>query len=143
MVAIAGRNEKLRRRLEATIWEIPTRITGFVDNVQEWMAAANLLITKAGPGVLSEAFIVGLPLILSGAIPGQEAPNVDYVVAQGAGITETEPTRIASWLAQRLRPGDEVLARMAAAARHLARPDAALCVARQVAALLPDHLNET
>jgi len=139
LVVVTGRNETLRRRLEAIAWEIPTRIEGFVDNVPEWMAAADVLVTKAGPGVLSEAFIAGLPLVLNGAIPGQEAPNVDYVVTRGAGIAEANPARIAGWLAERLRPDDETLARMARAARRLARPDAALQVARQVVALLPDR----
>jgi 1,2-diacylglycerol 3-beta-galactosyltransferase len=140
MVVITGRNEKLRRRLAVISWEIPVRITGFVANVQEWLAAADVLITKAGPGVLSEAFIAGLPLVLSGAIPGQETPNVDYVVTQGAGIAESDPVCIANWLAQRLRPGDETLARMAASARRLAHPDAALEIARQVVSLIPGHL---
>jgi len=143
MVVVAGRNEKLRRRLEAVDWEIPTRIVGFVANVSEWMAAADVLVTKAGPGILSEAFIAGLPLVLSGAIPGQEVLNVGYVVAHGAGVAETDPERIAAWLAQRLCPGDETLARMATAARRLARPEAALQVVRQVAALLPGrHLEK-
>jgi 1,2-diacylglycerol 3-beta-galactosyltransferase len=137
MVDVAGRNGRLGRRLEAVTWEIPTRILGFVTNVSQWMAAADVLITKAGPGVLSEAFIAGLPLVLSGAIPGQEASNVDYVVRHGAGVAETDPLRIAAWLAQRLRPGDGMLLRMAAAARRLARPGAALQIARQIAALLP------
>jgi len=143
MVVITGRNETLRRRLAATGWEIPARIVGFVANVPQWMAAADVLVTKAGPGVISEAFVAGLPLVLSGAIPGQEVPNVDYVVARGAGIAETDPVRIAAWLAQRLRPGDEMLAHMAAAARRLARPEAAVRVARQVAALLPGCPQET
>jgi 1,2-diacylglycerol 3-beta-galactosyltransferase len=139
MAIITGRNEKLQRRLASIAWEIPTCITGFVDNVQEWMVAADVLITKAGPGVLSEAFAIGLPLVLSGAIPGQEVPNLGYVVAQGAGVAETDPMQIACWLAQHLRPGDEVLARMAAASRRLARPDAAFQIARQVVALLPSR----
>lgn len=142
MVIIAGRNSKLQKRLEAVTWEIPTHVTGFVTNVPQWMAAADVLITKAGPGVLSEAFTAGLPLVLSGAIPGQEAPNIGYVVSQGAGVCETDPGRIAEWLAQRWGSGNEMLAQMAAAARRLARPDAALQIARHVADLLPAHTKE-
>jgi 1,2-diacylglycerol 3-beta-galactosyltransferase len=142
MVVVTGRNKKLRQRLEAIAWEVPTRIAGFVGNVPHWMAAADVLVTKAGPGILSEAFIAGLPVVLSDAIPGQEAPNVDYVVRHGAGVAETDPARIATWLAQRLRPGDATLARMAAATRRLARPDAALQVARRVAVLLPGRFEE-
>jgi 1,2-diacylglycerol 3-beta-galactosyltransferase len=141
MVVIAGRNGRLRRRLEAVDWQIPTHVTGFVSNVPQWMAATDVLVTKAGPGVLSEAFIAGLPLVLCGAIPGQETPNVEYVVAQGAGIFETDPVRIAGWLEQRLQPDDAMLSRMAAAAQRLARPDAALEVIQQVVSLLPDRLQ--
>ena len=52
----------------------------------EFMQASDVLITKAGPGTISEAFISGLPLILFSKMPGQEDGNVDYVVNQGAGI---------------------------------------------------------
>ncbi len=142
MAVIAGRNEKLRRRLATERWPIPTHVVGFVTNVPQWMAAADVLVSKAGPGVMSEAFIVGLPLVLYGAIPGQEAPNVSYVVEHGAGVFETEPARIAAWLAQRLQADDETLARMSVAARRLARPEAALQIARQIAALLPGRLQK-
>lgn len=136
MVVIAGRNRRLRQRLDAIAWESPTRVAGFVENVPQWMAAADVLVTKAGPGVIGEAFIAGLPLVLSGAIPGQESPNVGYVVGRGAGVAEADPARIAGWLARRLKPGDGELAHMADASRRLARPDAALAVARRIAELL-------
>jgi len=142
MAAIAGRNEKLRCQLAAADWSVPTHVAGFVNNVPQWMAAADILVSKAGPGVLSEAFIMGLPLVLYGAIPGQEAPNVDYVVTHGAGVAETDPARIAAWLVQCLQASDETLVLMSAAARRLARPQAALQIVQQIAALLPGRLQE-
>jgi len=47
----------------------------------ELMRAADLLVTKAGPGAVSEAFVSGLPLIIFDYIPGQECGNVAYVPA--------------------------------------------------------------
>ena len=61
------------------------RIDGFVDNMPELMSASDLLVTKAGPGTLAEAFIAGLPVIIFGYTPGQETANVDYVLDHHAG----------------------------------------------------------
>ena len=72
LIVVAGRNAELRQKLERTTWEIPTHVYGFADNMPELMCASDLLVTKAGPGTLAEAFIAGLPVIISGYIPGQE-----------------------------------------------------------------------
>jgi len=135
MVILTGRNEALRRKLESVRWARAVRVLGFINDVPHWMAAADILITRAGPGVISEAFIAGLPLVLSGAIPGQEEPNVGYAVQGGVGVFEPDPDRIVDWLAQRLQPGDGVLAGMRAAAYQMACPDASLEIARRIVAL--------
>ncbi|MCA9975497.1 MAG: glycosyltransferase, partial [Anaerolineales bacterium] len=80
LIVVAGRNKELKQRLENVAWEIPAHIFGFVHNMPELMGAADILITKGGPGTISEAFIAGLPVIISGYIPGQEAGNVQYVL---------------------------------------------------------------
>jgi 1,2-diacylglycerol 3-beta-galactosyltransferase len=46
---VAGRNEKLRTRLEAQVWNQPTTIYPLSRIYAELMAAADLLVTKAGP----------------------------------------------------------------------------------------------
>ena len=53
---------------------------GFVQNMEEWMHASDVIITKAGPGTIAESFICGLPVLLNGYIPGQEEGNIDYVL---------------------------------------------------------------
>ncbi len=53
---------------------------GFVNNMEEWMHASDVIITKAGPGTIAESFICGLPVLLNGFIPGQEEGNIEYVV---------------------------------------------------------------
>ena len=72
---IAGRNSVIERRLRAETWPIPVRVLGYVNNMAEWLAAADLLITKAGPGALAEAACLGTPVLITGYIPGQEAGN--------------------------------------------------------------------
>jgi len=136
LAVVCGRNRALQRQLEAVRWEIPVRVVGFVDNMPEWMGGADLLVTKAGPATISEAFVMGLPILLSGFIPGQEEGNVPYVVDNGAGAYEPEPERLAARVAEWLRPGNPALAQMAARARALAKPHAARAIVRNLSALL-------
>lgn len=132
LVLITGRNERLRARLSAETWPLPVQVEGFVHNIHEWMQAADLLVTKAGPSTVSEALVMGLPMVLSGALPGQERPTVDYVVQAGAGVWAPTPGQVASAVRELLAPGASKLTQMSTCAQALARPDAAWRVAEVV-----------
>jgi 1,2-diacylglycerol 3-beta-galactosyltransferase len=132
LIVVAGRNRVLRQMLEAAAWEIPTRIYGFVDNMPELMGASDVLVTKAGPGTLSEAFIAGLPVVISSFLPGQEEGNVGYVLKHEAGVFAPSPDQVAGVVAEWLQPGNDALERMARNAARLARPEAALNIARRL-----------
>ncbi len=131
LAVIAGRNTRLRQRLEAVDWDVPTFIYGFEKRMPEMMQAATLLVTKAGPGTITEALNAGLPMVLYSRLPGQEDGNVGYVVEQGVGVWAPGPLRTAAavhdWLA---RPGQ--LKQAAATCRALARPDAASTIANTI-----------
>jgi 1,2-diacylglycerol 3-beta-galactosyltransferase len=125
MVIITGRNERLRSRLSAEVWPLPVRVEGFVRNMHEWMRAADLLVTKAGPSTVSEALVMGLPMVLSGALPGQERPTVDYVVRAGAGVWAPTAAQVTRAICRLLAADNMELAQMSARARAIARPNAA------------------
>jgi 1,2-diacylglycerol 3-beta-galactosyltransferase len=128
MAVVAGRNGTLRRRLQAVDWEIPTKIYGFEHRMPMLMGAATLLVTKAGPGTITEAMNAGLPMVLHSRIPGQEDGNVDYVVAKGVGTwapgASATAASVRSWLSD---PGR--MERAAATCRRIARPTAAVEIA--------------
>ena len=67
LVIVTGRNHKLKAQLDAEDWSLPTFIYGFTDEMPNFMRSADILLTKAGPGTISEAFIAGLPMILTTA----------------------------------------------------------------------------
>jgi len=75
---------------------------GFVTNMAEYMVAADVLVSKAGPGTIAEAAAVGLPIMVTSHLPGQEAGNVDIVLNGGFGDfcedPETIGLEIACWL---------------------------------------------
>jgi 1,2-diacylglycerol 3-beta-galactosyltransferase len=101
-----------------------------VEDIHEWMLAADLLVTKAGPSTISEALIMGLPMVLSGALPGQERPNVDYVAENGAGVWAPTPREAAAEVVRLLESERALLDQMSERAQSLARPGAARRVAK-------------
>ena len=136
LVVIAGKNVELREQLTQTSWNIPVKVYGYVKTMPEFMRAADILITKAGPGSISEGFIAGLPIILYHFLPGQEKGNVDYVVNNGAGVWAPDPDQIVGVLRTWL-DDEEVMNRFAAGSSHLARPEATRQIARRLMSLIP------
>jgi len=143
LVIIAGRNDSLRQRLEAHNWNQPTHIYGFVDNMPTLMAAADFLVTKAGPATITEACIAGLPIIICGAVPGQEAGNIDLVVQNDAGVYAPQPQQVAAavaeWLSQMSQSPDALMSQSPDAlqkrgerAKTLARPQAVWDIVEEV-----------
>ena len=84
-------------------WNI-RRIYGFVTDMPDFMRAADILLTKAGPGTICEALIANLPIILYHRIPGQEEGNVSYVIDEGAGVWAPEVDDIIDTLNGWLHP---------------------------------------
>jgi 1,2-diacylglycerol 3-beta-galactosyltransferase len=136
LAVICGRNEALRDRLAARVWPVPVRVLGFVEAMPEWMNAADCLITKAGPGTIAEGMICGLPTILSGYIPGQEAGNIAFVVDNGAGVYTPEPSRIGQTVAAWFGAEADDRARMAVNARAQGRPHATREIVTSIVSLV-------
>ena len=135
-VIVTGRNHRMKKRMEKHRWKTPVNICGFVSEMPDYMCAADILVTKAGPSSICEAFISGLPIILYSRIPGQEDGNVDFVVNEGAGVWTPEPEQVVetvrTWLEQ-----PEERAKVAAACKRLARPRAS----RDIADLLASRVG--
>jgi processive 1,2-diacylglycerol beta-glucosyltransferase len=132
VVVVCGRNEALRRQLAAEDRRHPTHLLGFVTNMHELMAVADLVITKPGGLTSSEALAMGRPIVVLDPIPGQEAANSDFLLEHGAAIkanrVEDLPYRLQKLL------GSPKLREMARAAATLGKPDAATRIVHAVLA---------
>lgn len=137
LAIVAGRNAALEGKLRARAWRGTVHVYGFVNGLGRMFRAASAIVTKAGPGTISEACAAGCPLVLSGAIPGQETGNVEHVVANGAGVwAPSAPQVVAAvreWCRGETARADR--ARAAEAALAIGRPDAARDIARRVLTL--------
>lgn len=132
LVVITGRNKKLKEKLERMHWKIPVHIYGFVTEMPDFMRAADILLTKAGPGTISEALIAELPIILYHRISGQEEGNVSYVIDEGAGIWAPETKDIIDTLNLWLEHPD-LREKAVQNAKRLACPLAAREIAHHIA----------
>ena len=131
LVIVCGRNEKLRERLSAHEWENPTFIHGFTRDMPEFMRAADVIVTKAGPGTIAEALNANLPIILYSKIPGQEDGNVTFVVSEGAGVWAPKPQLVVRALTRWIcRPRER--AHVIEMTRRTARPDSAHVIGRML-----------
>lgn len=137
IAVVAGRNSALAARLRARTWQGTVHVYPFVNNFAELMRAAAVIVTKAGPGTIAEACLSGCPIVLSGAIPGQETGNIEYVTRGRAGVWAPSLLAVTvalhTWLVGRDAPA--ALKRTAAAAAQLARPNAARDTAELILAV--------
>lgn len=143
IVAIAGKAEETRRRLEGIARKagnLPggaARLcpVGFTTEMDQYMAAADLLVGKAGGLTTSEALARGLPLALIEPIPGQEERNADHLLEAGAAI-RCNNAPAAAWKIAKLLDDSERMERMTNAARKMGRPYAAAEIAEDTLRLL-------
>ncbi|MBI4227227.1 MAG: glycosyltransferase [Candidatus Omnitrophica bacterium] len=128
LLVVAGRNEALRRALEALRPRLahPMIVYGFVTNMDELMAVADLLISKSGGLTCAEAMARGLPMLVIAPIPGQETRNSAVLARAGAAVQVRRPADVVPYVERLSSP--EGLAPMVAAARRLGRPGAAAAV---------------
>lgn len=133
LAVIAGRNRELQEQLQSRDWGRPVFVYGFEDRLPQMMRAASLLVSKAGPGTISEALNAHLPMVLYSRLPGQEEGNVDFVVESGTGTWAPGPERSALAVRRILR-NQEMLKEMRSRCAEHARPDAARKIASRIAA---------
>lgn len=133
IVAVCGRNERLRRRVARL--PRPTGAVlhplGFVRDVASLMAVADLVVAKSGGITVSECLAMGRPLVVSASIAGQEERNADAVLEAGAGVRAPTVEEV-RWRVGQLLGDEAARAAMAARAAAAGRPEAARRIVQDV-----------
>lgn len=125
-IVVAGRDECLRGKLKnSELKNDPAvKIFNFIDNLEEFMAAADLILSKAGGSTVAECLVRGLPMIVNKTTPGQEEDNVNYLINHGAGVKVKDIEGIIGAVADLFNRPDQ-LANMTENCRKIAKPNAA------------------
>jgi processive 1,2-diacylglycerol beta-glucosyltransferase len=124
-IVVTGRDAALRAWLDRMVRgaEDRVRVLGYASNVHVLMAAADVLITKAGGITLAESMAAELPVVCFGSLPGHETLNERFMVSSGAAL----PARSSQELARLLRTviaDPAILDGLRPGLRALRRPDA-------------------
>jgi processive 1,2-diacylglycerol beta-glucosyltransferase len=137
LIAVTGKNNELRERLERKGRKLrrPITILGFVENVQELMEIAEVVVTKPGGITTAECLVKQLPMIIINPIPGQEAKNSEFLLSQGVAVQAEDANDVMLFVDDFLR-NPEKLRQMRAAAARFSRPRAAETAARALLDLL-------
>jgi 1,2-diacylglycerol 3-beta-galactosyltransferase len=118
LILICGRNQKLAAGLRALRSRIPMFVEGFTREVPYYMHLSDFLIGKPGPGSISEAIAMKLPVIVernAWNLP-QERYNCEWVREQDVGMVLRNFRGIAAAVEQLLEPAGYARMRANAAA---------------------------
>ncbi len=122
-VVICGHNKKLFDRLSKNKDDL-VKVCGFVDNMHEFMACCDAMITKPGGLSISEALVNNLTLIFFSAIPGQETNNIRILKEYGIGVSGVSVLEMAEEI-KTLNASAEYRQKGVENIKKLARPSAA------------------
>jgi 1,2-diacylglycerol 3-beta-galactosyltransferase len=129
LVLIAGGDDKLHREFMNTAWHLPTHIYNYVSDMPAFLHAADIVVSKAGGLIVSEALACGKPMLITDVIEGQETGNALYVLEHGAGERAFNPLDVLETVFHWLMNDGEILKIRSQKAAALGRPRAAFEIA--------------
>jgi 1,2-diacylglycerol 3-beta-galactosyltransferase len=88
LIFMCGHNRQLGERIAELKLSFPFRIEGFSDDIPHFMQLADYFVGKPGPGSISEALVMGLPVVVerNSWTMVQERFNTDWIVENQLGV---------------------------------------------------------
>ncbi len=123
LIVLCGKHRSALEEVRAMRQHIPIHAEGFTREIPRFMALSDFFIGKPGPGSISEALAMGLPVIVERNIWTlvQERFNAEWVAEQGIGIVIDDLSKSAEAVKQLLAPENyEAFRRKALASRSFA-----------------------
>jgi len=132
-IFVTGTNKKLFKWLTRWSRFFKKHIIAFpyVDNIDELMTAAKIIITKPGGITTAEALSKGLPMLIVSPLPGQEAMNTRYLLDKGVAVKAEGPEDVAVLLRELLYNKDKIRS-MSEKAMNISRPDSSVRIANLI-----------
>ncbi len=86
LAVVCGANRRLYRRFTSSDRYRSVHVRGRARDFLELVAAADVLVTKAGAATMMEAVATGTSLVVVHNLPGQERHNAEYIQSHGYGV---------------------------------------------------------
>ena len=106
-IFICGHNDKLAAELRAVQSKVSRFVEGFTSQVAYYMQLADMFIGKPGPGSVSEALELGVPVIVerNAWTMVQERYNADWIREKGVGVVIGNFRDVEEAVRQMMEPG--------------------------------------
>jgi processive 1,2-diacylglycerol beta-glucosyltransferase len=130
VISVCGRNEEMKKKVDELAARLPpgsnvsVKAVGYTTEMDELMAASDIVLGKPGGLTTSEALACGLVFVIVNPIPGQEERNSDHLLEEGVAI-RCNNLPVLAYKVDQLLDDQSRFAAMQANARRLARPRAA------------------
>ena len=107
LILICGRNDRLAAELRNLPGRMPMYVEGFTPNISYYMRLADFFVGKTGPGSISEAVAMHLPVVVERNVRTlpQERYNAQWIVENGVGIVLPHFGAIVDAVKTLLEPG--------------------------------------
>ncbi|MEN8078005.1 glycosyltransferase [Clostridioides difficile] len=88
IILVTGRNQKLYNHFEDVIGESTkkTKLIYFTNEINKFMQASDIIITKPGGLTVTEALACNIPMAVFDAIPGQEEENAEFLIKHNMAV---------------------------------------------------------
>lgn len=146
VIIVCGGNEAVRQRVERAVTRfavdalVTVKIVGFSSEMDELMAASDILIGRPGGLTTAEALASELAFVIITPTPGQEERNADHLLAKGTAIRCQDLSLLADTI-ERLLDDTNRLQSMKESAARIGRPRAALEVVETLLRLRKSRWN--
>jgi processive 1,2-diacylglycerol beta-glucosyltransferase len=131
MTIVTGNQKQLRKELIKQVEgkKPNVRILGFVSDMPRLMMKNDILITKPGGLIISEALAIGMCIVLAEPGPGQERANANFLARKGVAFKGETPEEVAQVL-KFLRENPSVIEKMKTKTRDLGHPHSSDLIAK-------------
>jgi processive 1,2-diacylglycerol beta-glucosyltransferase len=135
IVFITGKNQRMETRIRRLSRDLSrTRVFGWVDRIEDWMVAADLVVSKPGGATLAEALACGSPMLAFDPLPGNESRTCNWIEKWGVGLWIRKTEDLAPTI-ERLITNPQELGNLRECAKTLARPQSAYDAAGTILSL--------
>lgn len=126
LIVVCGNNKRLVDEIKglSVNSRVSMNVYGFVDNINEFMDASDIIISKPGGLTVSEALAKGLPILVPSYINGHEEKNLRFLEQNNLGIKARDVNEVLQKLQELYSLQDSHNA-IKAEARQLGKPNAA------------------
>lgn len=110
IILVTGRNQRLYNHFEDVIGSSSkkTKLIYFTNEINKFMQASDIIITKPGGLTVTEALACNIPMAVFDAIPGQEEENAEFLLKHNMAVRIKDGDSCRKAIVELLKDGNKL-----------------------------------